>query len=275
MALWQYELCFGTQYSDRGWREMVCWSGSGTSPFDDRGAWITQRRAFLASDTYIFAYTRRQIDGIAKASQTIKEPQVYFGQAGLPANVSGDCIDYNAWSNGLTNRRTFTFRGVPDAWVQSDNITNLGLDGLALIQVYMSWLINSNAAIRINNPENTWNPIVGVGPSGEGQGVPIQISTNLGAAADIDFGDVIQIRGLHGYPYLNGRWIGAPVTTSSFNLVSSGRYYAVANGIGEWNVFDASSAAIVTYSFGVAATRDTGRRPFSPRGRQSKKILHR
>lgn len=279
MAIFQYEMCFGQNLTDNGWREIITWNGTGTGPFDGstgRQNWIDVRLPFLAQDCFVFAVTTRQIDGVAKSAKTVKMATFQYGQAAGPSNLVGDEIGYNAWSANNANRRTMTFRGIPDAWVEGGQLTSLGVGGLASIDAYMNYLISKQVAIRVADSDFPWTAIEIITPKVlTGPGYDLKIVTAAGTAADVDTGDTVLVKGLIGYPYVNGTWLAGKIDADSFTLAGSKRYYVAEVDMGEWRLFSPKAVAIDSYGYSDCGTRQTGRRPFLPRGRRSAKVLHR
>lgn len=265
----QGTLYFRDKNVSEGWSEQIYTIGDVAGMLGTLSTVISPRSMFLANDMQIFAY-RAAIVGGTKYSRTIKMAVPRSGQFNEGVNEAKDAILYLGKSD--TNpRRIFTFRGVPDGSIGADGLTNAGQALLALIDAYMQQLKDAGMVFKtistLGLGKQQIQSLANAVPGGT-------ITVTTVTAHGLSDGDIINLQGIRGYPYLLGRWKIQVLTSTTFALTGSERYNISSGRVGTIELVDYVGTTMTSWGFDSVGTRATGR-PFSqPRGKRPKKVLH-
>lgn len=277
--IYQYELYFLHQKSGAGWREQIAAQVNTTPQFDVGLTWAQQRRTFLAGDCLIIGYSRRRIDGVKDSVSFLFDTPVQgtFGNADSTGagktNEPANTIEYEVYSLNRANRRCFYFRGIDDSWISAGSITAFGDANLQLVEAYLTWLKNNQCAIRTQG--NPWIGCVTVANKTTTIGSPIVVNA-IGLNPPTSGNLTIYLKGMRGYPYLNGRWIGYYGGDANTVVLgqTSGRYAVQLAGTGYARLAAVGVQQINSWFFARCGNRKTGL-PFGvTRGKKSKKVIH-
>lgn len=232
---------------------------------------IQFRTAFLSNQAEIHAYRAARADGV-RFSQTVKMLNVSKGQDPGPVDEFGDCI--NAEIVGAQQeKRIYSFRGIPESYIAGQALTSSGQDGWEKAKSYLRQISAQGAGFKI---PAVINPVMDIAiiANNPAAGGPIQITTTT--PHNLAQGDLVRVKGMRGYPYLNAEWRVQLVDNLNFKLTGSQRYNVnLLTLTGKFQKIEYVPDDFQQWSFSGVSYRKTGV-PFGhPRGKRSAKLLHR
>lgn len=278
------------------WREI--WWSLGTDPSAAVTAWnaagggggslLQIRQKFLSNSAEIYylkctAYNppNPKVSVVSRLFPTLR------GQ-GTPSDYLGVSIAFQLEIPG--HRRPVSIRGIPDEWVQDNQITPVGTKGIqgiiSGVAVGAGKLVgNAGGYFRALQDRLSAGIYENVAParypgSGIVNGVAGNIQIDFPAAfiATVQKGDLIVITATPSMPLLRGTWKIADIDAvgNTITLAGSSFLRAVTGAVcvGRAGI---NSVDNTTWTVNVVGprTRDTGRPTTGPRGRRSARIRHR
>lgn len=266
----QGTLFFRDRNISEGWSEQIYTIGDIPGSQTLLANQLSPRSIFLANDMEIHAY-RSAVVGDTKNSQTTKLQLPQRGQYNDGVNEAKDCILY-LLKTAVASHRLMTFRGIPDGAIASDNLTDVGRALTPSIDSYVSGLIAAGLVLKVKSAI-AFPPIQIQAMANLTPGSPIGVTTV--AAHGYEDGDIINLAGIRGYPYLLGRWLIQVTGATTFVLTGSERYNISSGRVGTVQAVVYAGQTVTKYGYDSVGTRATGRPFGQPRGKRPKKVLHR
>lgn len=277
------------------WREV--WWSTGTDPQATLDGWYTvtngqsllaQRQSFLSKSAEIYKLKcTNYAPGQPKNSVVNRLFPTLRGSAGV-SDFLAMSIAFQLTIPG--HRRGLSIRGIPDTWVEDNQLTTAGKNGIVKIisgmkqangkvqglgSGYLQNLQNTlSAGIYINTAPSTYRVTEITGGGNE----LLLLKTDPVFLATIKAGDLVVITACPSMPLLRATWkVGAiDGTAQTLTLAGSSQLAAIPGATAS---IKAGTASVDTTGWQInvvgPAKRDTGRPTDGPRGRRSARLRHR
>lgn len=271
-----------------GWTETWYATIAQSAMIDALQAVAQYRKAFLSPDCVIYWYRASVVEiGQARQSFLFKAARPVKGTArpgGTVAtdypNSTMDCIVATLYSNQGSKRQE-KFRGLPDVWLEDDDLSTSGVGALAIINSYLLQVRSQGLGMR----RQTMGPgdkkgITAVDIAANGN---VNLTVPLhGIVTDQPFRALIRGRDLAN-PMMRGTWNLQLVDANTLQCISSTRFgkgSGVAGGSVTVATYGADSlvfppASSNIFDFNQVSTIKTGRPSDLHHGKRSAVVRHR
>lgn len=264
-----------------GWKETYFFLG--TNPETLNNFWVlgspynmlTLRAAFLSTKCEIY-YIRSSRVGSVKASALHKLSSPVAGQDGTSSALADDSIVFFGYGNNRQSKRQFHFRGIPDSYVEADQLAKTGRGALPKMTFFLQKLVD--AEMRILSPSiQAQSAISNVAKAAAADPIVVTLEDALTIGAN----KLVEIIGCRQTPLLRGKWLtpgtaGVPATTLTIAGSQWLQPKIPTTGLLRLLNYDTTFGwPIDAIEFNGIGSRKTGPQDFLPRGRRSVQVRRR